>query len=64
MRTYVETSSILLAGIDEMIADGYFNNRTEAVNEAISQMLERYKFGKLRMKEQQTQLHKKTKGPY
>ncbi len=59
MRTYVETSSILLEGIDEMIEEGYFNNRTEAVNEAIREMLDRYKLGKLRMKEQQTAVHKK-----
>jgi Arc/MetJ-type ribon-helix-helix transcriptional regulator len=64
MKTHVETSSILLDGIDEMIANGYFNNRTEAVNEAISQMLERYKLGKLRMKEQQTELRKKTTEQY
>ncbi len=59
MKTYVEASSILLEGIDEMIQEGYFNDRTEAVNEAIREMLDRYKLGKLRMKEQQTTLHKK-----
>ncbi|KPJ87150.1 MAG: hypothetical protein AMS17_09365 [Spirochaetes bacterium DG_61] len=52
MKTYVETSSILLEGIDEMIGAGYFNDRTEAVNQAIQEMLDRYKKGKLRMKEQ------------
>jgi Arc/MetJ-type ribon-helix-helix transcriptional regulator len=53
MKTYVETSSILLEGIDEMISAGYFNDRTEAVNQAIQELLDRYKKGKLRMKEQQ-----------
>jgi Arc/MetJ-type ribon-helix-helix transcriptional regulator len=52
MKTFVETSSILLEGIDEMIENGYFNDRTEAVNQAIKEMLDRYKLGKLRMKEQ------------
>ena len=52
MKTFVETSSILLDGIDQMIQDGYFNDRTEAVNEAIKEMLDRYKLGKLRLKEQ------------
>jgi Arc/MetJ-type ribon-helix-helix transcriptional regulator len=52
MKTYVETSSILLEGIDEMVHDGYFNNRAEAVNQAIKEMLDRYKLGKLRMKDQ------------
>ena len=52
MKTFVETSSILLDGVDQMIEDGYFNDRTEAVNEAIKEMLDRYKLGKLRLKEQ------------
>jgi Arc/MetJ-type ribon-helix-helix transcriptional regulator len=52
MKTFVETSSILMEGIDEMIENGYFNDRTEAVNQAIKEMLDRYKLGKLRMKEQ------------
>jgi Arc/MetJ-type ribon-helix-helix transcriptional regulator len=52
MKTFVETSSILLDGIDQMIQDGYFNDRTEAVNEALKEMLDRYKLGKLRLKEQ------------
>ena len=52
MKTFIETSSILLEGIDQMIQDGYFNDRTEAVNEAIKEMLDRYKIGKLRLKEQ------------
>ncbi len=51
MKTFAETSSILLDGIDEMIQDGYFNDRTEAVNQAIKEMLDRYKLGKLRLKE-------------
>ena len=52
MKTFIETSSILLEEIDEMIENGYFNDRTEAVNQAIKEMLDRYKLGKLRMKEQ------------
>lgn len=53
MKTFIETSSILLKGIDEIISGGYFNDRTEAVNQAIKEMLDRYKLGKLRVKEQQ-----------
>ena len=60
MKTFVETSSILLEGIDEMIQAGYFNDRTEAVNQAIEEMLQRYKLGKLRLKEQE--LGNKNKG--
>ena len=51
MKTFVETSSILLEEIDEMIRGGYFNDRTEAVNQAIKEMLDRYKLSKLRAKE-------------
>ncbi len=51
MKTFIETSTILLEGIDEMVREGYFNDRTEAVNQAIKEMLDRYKLGKLRMKE-------------
>jgi Arc/MetJ-type ribon-helix-helix transcriptional regulator len=55
VKTYVETSSILLEGVDEMIHEGYFHDRTEAVNEAIKEMLDRYKLGKLRSKDQMLQ---------
>lgn len=51
MKAYVETSSILLEQLDEMIEEGYFHDRTEAVNEAIKEMLDRYKRGKLAMKD-------------
>ncbi len=49
MKTFVETSSILLQEIDEMIQAGYFNDRTVAVNQAIKEMLDRFKLSKLRM---------------
>jgi len=59
MKTFVETSSILLEEIDEMIQSGYFNDRTEAVNQAIKEMLDRYKLSKLRAKESELYQHKK-----
>jgi Arc/MetJ-type ribon-helix-helix transcriptional regulator len=61
MKTFVETSSILLEEIDEMIQSGYFNDRTEAVNQAIKEMLDRYKLSKLRAKESELYQHKKDK---
>ena len=61
MKTFVETSSILLGEIDEMIQSGYFNDRTEAVNQAIKEMLDRYKLSKLRAKESELYQHKKDK---
>jgi Arc/MetJ-type ribon-helix-helix transcriptional regulator len=59
MKTFVETSSILLEGIDEMIREGYFHDRTEAVNEALKEMLDRYKLSKLRAKERRFGQNKK-----
>ena len=53
-RTYVETSSHLLEGIDQMVKEGYYSNRTEAVNEAISMMLKQYKLSKLHAKDART----------
>ncbi len=50
MGTFVEISEVLLKGIEEMVEEGYFNDRTEAVNRAVEEMLQRYKLGKLRMK--------------
>lgn len=50
MGAFVEISGVLLKGIEEMVEEGYFNDRTEAVNRAVEEMLQRYKIGKLRMK--------------
>ena len=62
MKTFVETSSILLEGIDEMIHEGYFHDRTEAVNEALKEMLDRYKLSKLRAKEKRIGRDEKKNG--
>jgi Arc/MetJ-type ribon-helix-helix transcriptional regulator len=50
-KVYVETSAHLLAGIDEMVKEGYYSDRTEAVNEAISMLLKQYKISKLYAKD-------------
>jgi len=60
MKTFVETSSILMDGIDEMIQEGYFHDRSEAVNEALKEMLDRYKLSKLRAKERESEQHAKS----
>ena len=62
MKTFVETSSILMEGVDEMIREGYFHDRSEAVNEALKEMLDRYKLSKLRDKERKIGQNKKSKG--
>ena len=50
-RTYVETSTFLLEEIDEMIQEGYYHDRTEAVNEAIRMLMKQYKVSKLHAKD-------------
>jgi len=50
-RTYVETSTFLLEEIDEMIQEGYYHDRTEAVNEAIRMLIKQYKVSKLHAKD-------------
>ncbi|MFN3412031.1 MAG: ribbon-helix-helix domain-containing protein [Exilispira sp.] len=48
----IEISEILLKEIDEMIENGYYSSRTEAVNDAIDQFIKRYKLSKLKEKTQ------------
>ncbi len=50
-RTYVETSTFLLEGIDEMVREGYYNDRSEGVNDAIRLLLKQYKVSKLHQKD-------------
>ena len=50
-KTYVETSSDLLVGVDRMVKDGFYHDRTEAVNDALEQLLKAYKLSKLHMKD-------------
>ena len=50
-RTYVETSTYLLEEIDEMVQEGFYHDRTEAVNEALRQLIKQYKLSKLHAKD-------------
>jgi len=50
-KTYVETSTELLEGLDEMVREGYFANRTEGINDAIRLLLKQYKLSKLYAKD-------------
>ena len=50
-RVRIETSTELIEGIDEMIDEGYFADRNEAVNEAIRLLLKQYKVSKLYAKD-------------
>ena len=58
-KTYVETSSYLLEEIDEMVSEGYYHSRTEAVNDALSLLLKQYKLSKLHAKDSRLQGKKK-----
>jgi Arc/MetJ-type ribon-helix-helix transcriptional regulator len=50
-KTYVETSTELLEGLDEMVREGYYANRTEGINDAIRLLLKNYKLAKLHEKD-------------
>lgn len=50
-RTYVETSTYLLEDIDEMIREGFYHDRTEAVNDALRMLIKYYKVSKLHAKD-------------
>jgi metal-responsive CopG/Arc/MetJ family transcriptional regulator len=54
-KTFVETSTELLEGLDEMIREGYYANRTEGINDAIRMLLKQYKLSKLHDKDSQVQ---------
>lgn len=50
-KAYVETSDYLLAGLDEMISQGLYRDRTEAVNDALRTFIKQYKLSKLHAKD-------------
>jgi Arc/MetJ-type ribon-helix-helix transcriptional regulator len=50
-KTYVETSTELLEGIDEMVREGYYANRSEGINDALQKLLRLYKVSKLHAKD-------------
>ena len=54
-KTFVETSTELLEGLDEMIREGYYASRTEGVNDAVRLLLKQYKLSKLHDKDSRAQ---------
>ena len=50
-KAYVETSDFLLADLDEMIREGLYRDRTEAVNDALCILIKQYKLSKLHAKD-------------
>ena len=51
-KTYVETSTELLEGLDELVREGYYSSRTEGINDAIRLLLKQYKLSKLHEKDE------------
>ncbi len=49
-KQLIEISEVLLQEIDEMIKNGYYSSRVEAVNDAVDQMIKQYKLTKLKEK--------------
>ena len=62
-KTFVETSTELLDGIDEMVREGYYATRSEGVNEAIRLLLKQYKLSKLHAKDAVATAGGGTRGP-
>lgn len=60
-RTYVETSTYLLEEVDEMIQEGFYHDRTEAVNEALTMLIKQYKVSKLHAKDMRYSSDRKPK---
>ncbi|MBN1836903.1 MAG: hypothetical protein JW820_13700 [Spirochaetales bacterium] len=50
-KAYVETSTVLLEEIDEMVQEGFYHDRTEAVNDALMLLIKHYKLSKLHAKD-------------
>jgi Arc/MetJ-type ribon-helix-helix transcriptional regulator len=42
------TASVLLDKIDQIVKEGYFQNRTEALNEAIRLLIKKYELVKIK----------------
>lgn len=52
-KTMIPISDILLKEIDEMVENGYYEDRVEAINDALDQFIKQYKLSKLKMKEEE-----------
>ena len=50
-KSSVDVSGELLVQIDEMVREGYYRSRSEAVNDAVELLIKRYKKSKLHAKD-------------
>ncbi len=48
VQVNISTASLLLDKIDQIVKEGYFQNRTEALNEAIRLLIKKYELVKIK----------------
>jgi len=56
----VRTTPVLISELDKVVSQGYFRNRTEAVNEALRLLLRRYQL--MRLEGRMQKVGKRIKG--
>jgi Arc/MetJ-type ribon-helix-helix transcriptional regulator len=50
VQVKISTASLLIDKIDEIVEEGYFQNRTEALNEAIRLLIKKYQLAKIKIR--------------
>lgn len=48
VQVKISTASLLIDEIDKIVEEGYFQNRTEALNEAIRLLIKQYQLSKIK----------------
>ncbi len=48
VQVKISTASLLIDKIDAIVEEGYFQNRTEALNEAIRLLIKKYQLAKIK----------------
>jgi len=48
VQVKISTTSLLIDKIDKIVEEGYFRNRTEALNEAIRLLIKKYQLAKIK----------------
>lgn len=48
VQVKISTASFLIDKIDKIVEEGYFQNRTEALNEAIHLLIKKYQLAKIK----------------
>lgn len=48
VQVKISTASLLIEKIDKIVEEGYFQNRTEALNEAIRLLIKKYQLAKIK----------------